>query len=268
MWLPRRYVRYLSWSQAMSAATGPRPSPGPSRQPVSRLPFASGLVLPSAAAAELAVTATGATVAETAPAVPDLTSAGQAEEAQARDAQLAKFAVIETAAAGRQASAVQARAAEAQRIARNAEPAAAAKKKAAASCPREGRGRPRGRRGSSRSSGVHLRLRLPLGQDAPRQDFAAPSGTPWPRCRPARSSSPATRVYGYMVKIEYWDGTVSVFGHISRISSAWVTRSPPARPSATAATPATRPDPTCTSRSTPTAGRPSPPPVAAGRGLQ
>ena len=109
----------------------------------------------------------------------------------------------------------------------------------------------------------------------PAQDLATPTGNP------VRSLSTGTVVfsgwsnegYGYMVKIRYWDGTVSWMAHNSRLLVASARRSIPARRSPTAATPATRPDRTCTSRSTrrrwPGGSRtlPSPPGLAAVRGV-
>ena len=62
--------------------------------------------------------------------------------------------------------------------------------------------------------------------------------------------------YGTIVKIRYWDGTVSFYGHMSNLSVTGGETSCPARSSDSPATPATRPDPTCTSRSTPTAAQP------------
>ena len=92
-------------------------------------------------------------------------------------------------------------------------------------------------------------------------DFGTPVGTP------LGSMSTGTVIfagfqggYGNKVEIEYWDGTVSVYGHLSQIASRSADASPPATSSACPATPATRPARTCTSRSTPTAARRSTPP--------
>ena len=66
---------------------------------------------------------------------------------------------------------------------------------------------------------AHVRLWLALGRMHPAQDLAAPTGTP------VLSMSTGTVIfsgwsnegYGYMVKIRYWDGTVSWFAHNSRL---------------------------------------------------
>ena len=95
----------------------------------------------------------------------------------------------------------------------------------------------------------------------PGQDFAVPVGTP------VKAMSSGTVIfagwqggYGNKVEIQYWDGTVSWFAHNSKLL---VTQGRERRPRRgrvdCPATPATRPAPTCTSRSTRNDGSPVPP---------
>ena len=57
--------------------------------------------------------------------------------------------------------------------------------------------------------------------------------------------------YGNKVEIRYWDGTVSYYGHMDRVTAHVGQKvAPGQRSSATPATPATRPARTCTWRST------------------
>lgn len=182
-----------------------------------RLPRAlsSSFVLPTTAAAALVVTATGATVAESAPLTLDLT--GQ-QTAMARTQQAADVEAVSEIAARRQDAQIQSAAligrveaqARASRDAkRKADAAAAAKAKA----EREGRKWVRpigtwhvtslyGPRWGTMHEGV---------------DFASPIGTPLV----AMSKGTVTEVgwggqSGNRVEIQYWDGSVLAYLHMSR----------------------------------------------------
>jgi murein DD-endopeptidase MepM/ murein hydrolase activator NlpD len=182
----------------------------------------SGFVLPSAAAAALVVTATGATVAETAPAAFDLTTTSKAKEARERSSQQAELAMVETEQQRAVQAAGRARAAEAERVARSAERAAVAKKTAAAAALRKAEAQRKARekwvqpiKGAAFTSGYGWRW----GRMHEGNDFGTPVGTP------LASMSTGTVVfagyeggYGNKLEIEYWDGTVSVYGHMSQIS--------------------------------------------------
>jgi murein DD-endopeptidase MepM/ murein hydrolase activator NlpD len=169
------------------------------------------------------VTATGATVAESAPAYFDLT--GAAARARAEDAATAKFDRVEAAQQRElQSTAAQARVLEAQRIARNAERKAVAKKKAAAAALKKAEAARKAREkwvmpinGAVFTSGFGWRWgRLHAGDD-----FGTPVGTPLK----AMSTGTVTFAgweggYGNKIEIEYWDGTISVFGHLSQIQTS------------------------------------------------
>jgi murein DD-endopeptidase MepM/ murein hydrolase activator NlpD len=176
-------------------------------------------VLPSAAAAALVVTATGATVAES-PAVFDLT--GAAAKAKAKDAAAARFERIESEQQRElQATAISARVLDAQRIARTAERKALAKKKAQAAALKKAEAQRKAREkwmpaiaGAAFTSGYGWRW----GRMHEGNDFATPVGTP------VDAMSTGTVIfagweggYGNKIEIEYWDGTVSVYGHLSVI---------------------------------------------------
>jgi murein DD-endopeptidase MepM/ murein hydrolase activator NlpD len=184
-------------------------------------------VFPSAAAAALLVTATGATVAESAPAYFDLTGAvGQVRAEDAAAAQLARIDLQQQREV--QAAAVLARVAQSQRIARSAERSATVKQKAtsaasSAALAAAGSARLKSQawvlpiKGGIFTSGFGWRWgRLHEGND-----FACPVGTPVA----AMSSGTVITTgyedgYGNMVAIRYWDGTVSVFAHLSQINTA------------------------------------------------
>ncbi|GAB3433370.1 hypothetical protein GCM10027517_00230 [Phycicoccus ginsengisoli] len=177
-------------------------------------------MLPSAAAAALVVTATGATVAESAPAVFDL--AGSAAKAKAANAAAAEFNRVETEQQREvQASAAEARVTQAQRIARDAERRGIAKKQAAAAAVRKAEAARKARErwvpaiaGAAFTSGFGWRW----GKMHEGNDFGTPVGTP------VHSMSTGTVTfagweggYGNKVEITYWDGTMSVYGHLSTI---------------------------------------------------
>ena len=72
-----------------------------------------------------------------------------------------------------------------------------------------------------------------------------------------------------MVKIRYWDGTVSWFGHMDRVIAHVGEKVARGTLVGCSATPATRPARTCTSRSTPAAvDRSTPGPGCAPHGIR
>jgi murein DD-endopeptidase MepM/ murein hydrolase activator NlpD len=166
------------------------------------------------------VTATGATVAESSPAYFDLT--GATAKAKASDAAMAQFERVEASQQREvQVTAAQARVIEAQRIARTAERKAVAKKKALATALKKAETERTNRekwllpiKGATFTSGFGWRW----GKMHEGNDFGTPVGTR------LGSMSTGTVIfagvqggYGNKVEIEYWDGTVSVYGHLSEI---------------------------------------------------
>jgi murein DD-endopeptidase MepM/ murein hydrolase activator NlpD len=182
----------------------------------------SGFLLPSAAAAALVVTATGATVAQSAPAFFDLT--GAAAKTRARDAAAARFDRVDGEQQREmQTAAVTARVIEAQRIARSAERSTLARKGAAATALAQAEAARKARerwvmpiKGAVFTSGFGWRW----GRMHEGDDFGTPVGTPLA----SMSTGTVTFAgwesgYGIKVEIQYWDGTVSVFGHMSQVSA-------------------------------------------------
>jgi murein DD-endopeptidase MepM/ murein hydrolase activator NlpD len=166
------------------------------------------------------VTATGATVAESAPTFFDLS--GAAAKTRARDAAAFRLDRVEREQQREmQDAAVTARISEAGRIARSAERSALARKAAArqALLKAEAARKARERwvlpiKGAVFTSGFGWRW----GRMHEGDDFATPVGTP------VASMSSGTVVfagwesgYGNKIEIQYWDGTVSVFAHLSAI---------------------------------------------------
>lgn len=201
---------------------------GRHRKPAtSRVPRAlhPGFVLPSAAAAALVVTATGASVAESAPLTLDLTAA-QAETA--RDQAAAEVAVQADLSSRRQqvalqTAALQGRATEQKRVSREkARVAAVAKAKAKAEAAAKAKAEREGKRwvmpieGARFTSGYGMRWgRMHWGND-----FGTAVGTP------LRAMSRGTVVFagyhgnmGRLVRIKYWDGTESYYAHMSSFST-------------------------------------------------
>ena len=166
------------------------------------------------------VTASGATVAESAPTVFDLS--GSAAKAKAANAAAAEFDRVESEQQREvQASAAANRVTEAARIARDAERRSLAKKQAAAAAVRKAEAARKAREkwvpaiaGAAFTSGFGWRW----GKMHEGNDFGTPVGTP------VHSMSSGTITfagweggYGNKVEITYWDGTVSVYGHLSSI---------------------------------------------------
>ena len=182
-----------------------------------RLPraFSSSFVLPTTAAAALVVTATGATVAESAPLTLDLS--GQ-QTAIARTEQASAEASVTDIAQRRQASgiqtaALQGRAEAQQRAARTAKRKAAAAAAARAKAEREGKRWVKAIRTTRVTSDFGWRW----GKTHDGLDFGAPTGTPlYAMSRGTVILSDNVYSFGNKVEIRYWDGTVSWYGHLSR----------------------------------------------------
>ena len=190
--------------------------------------FRSGFVLPTAAAATLVVTATGATVAQSAPVNLDLT--GQAAKTKSANAafehaeatQQRQQSELQLAAARarveERASRDQSRKALAAKKAADVKKAAAAKKKALAAAEAARKATEKWVMpiaGATFTSGFGWRW----GRMHQGDDFATPVGTPLA----AMSTGTVTFAgpesgYGNKVEIEYWDGTVSYYAHMNSIS--------------------------------------------------
>ncbi len=196
---------------------------GPKRRPQIPVVLRGGFLLPSAAAAALVVTATGATVAESAPTFFDLS--GAAAKTRAKDAAAAEFDRVEGEQQREvQNAAVTARVQQAARVARSAERTAILKKTSAAAALRKAEAARKARerwvmpiKGAVFTSGFGWRW----GRMHEGDDFGTPVGTP------LAAMSTGTVVfagweggYGNKVEIEYWDGTMSVYGHMSQISAS------------------------------------------------
>jgi len=175
------------------------------------------------------VTATGATVAESAPLTLDLTAA-QAQTARDQAAtEVAQQADLSTRRqqVAIQTAALEGRVTEQKRVARNkARVAAAAKAKAAAEAAAEAAAQAKMQRegkrwvmpisGATFTSGYGMRWgRMHWGND-----FGTPNGTP------LRAMSRGTVTFagshgnmGNLVRITYWDGTESFYAHMSSFSS-------------------------------------------------
>lgn len=201
-------------------------------------------MLPTAAAVALVVTATGATVAESAPLTLDLTAA-QAQTARDQAAtEVAQQADLSTRRqqVAIQTAALEGRVTEQKRVARNkARVAAATAAKAAAKAAEEAaraaeeaaeaaavaadeaKQKREGKRwvmpisGASFTSGYGMRWgRMHWGND-----FGTPTGTPLrAMSRGNVTFAGSNGNMGNLVRITYWDGTESFFAHMSRFSSS------------------------------------------------
>ena len=182
-----------------------------------RLPraFSSSFVLPTAAAAALVVTATGATVAESAPLTLDLSGqqTAMARTEQASDEATASDIASRRQASGMQTAALQGRVEAQARAARTAKRKAAAAAAARAKAEREGKRWVKAIRGGSRTSGFGYRW----GKTHDGLDVGAPTGTPlYAMSKGTVILSDSVFSFGNKVEIRYWDGTVSWYGHLSR----------------------------------------------------
>ncbi|MEO6020002.1 MAG: M23 family metallopeptidase [Knoellia sp.] len=187
-------------------------------------------MLPAAAAAALVITATGATVAESAPLTLSLTAA-QAQTARDQVAtEVAQQADLSTRRqqVSIQTAALQGRVTEQKRVARDkarvaatvkakAVADAAAKAAAKAKMEREGKRWVMPIDGATFTSGYGMRWgRMHWGND-----FGTPVGTP------LHAMSRGTVTFagqhgnmGTLVRITYWDGTETYYAHMSRFSAS------------------------------------------------
>ena len=178
-----------------------------------RLPraFSSSFVLPTAAAAALVVTATGATVVHPTP--PTLELDGT-QTAMARTEQVADDAMVTDLAARRQAAsiqtaALQGRNEQAARAARTAQRKARAKAK----MERESKRWVRPIRTWHITSGFGWRW----GKSHDGIDLGASTGTPlYAMSRGEVIGSFFDPSFGNKVEIRYWDGSISWYGHMSK----------------------------------------------------
>lgn len=199
-------------------------APGRHRAPRRGLRVPTGLrggfVLPTAAAAALVVTTTGATVAESSPVHRDLV--GTQATSRAQDAAVTDFDHVEaTQQRELQLATAESRVIQGQRIARSAERKAVAKKVAAATAVAKTAAKRTSSekwlmpiKGATFTSGYGWRW----GRMHQGNDFGTPVGTP------LHAMSSGTVVfadvggaYGNKVEVEYWDGTVSVYAHMDSI---------------------------------------------------
>lgn len=185
----------------------------------------SGFMLPTAAAAALVLTATGATVAESAPHLTAVSN-GQAKTRAVNAAFEQAERIEQRQQLELRTAAVQARVQELQRVSRDQQRKALAAKqaevaKAAALAKAEAERRAKEKEwvmpidGATFTSGYGMRW----GRMHEGNDFATPVGTPLH----AMSKGEVTFAgqeggYGTKVEIEYWDGTVTYYGHMSEIS--------------------------------------------------
>ena len=208
-----------------SSYHGRHRGPGRHRRPKSgpRIPqtLRTGFALPTAAAAALVLTATGATVAESAPTKLDVSRA-TAARLKAQDAAFARSQKLErTEQIDAQTSVVRARVVEKQRVARTEARKALARKKAQAEAQRKAEEERRARQkwvqpiaGASFTSGYGWRW----GRMHNGNDFATAVGTPLVAMSSGRVISAGYEGgYGIKVELEYWDGTVSWYAHMDSV---------------------------------------------------
>ena len=178
----------------------------------------SSFVLPTTAAAALGVTATGASVAESAPLSLDLSTT---QTAMART-EVAALATEETDLAERrqdataEAAALQGRIEAKEKAARDAAREAAAKKAKEAKLKAEGKRwvRPIGPWNQTSDFGMRW------GKLHAGVDFGAATGTPlYAMSRGTVVFAGVMGGYGNKVEIKYWDGTTSYYGHMNSISA-------------------------------------------------
>ncbi len=178
------------------------------RRAAGRSRLLTGLALPATAALVLTLTTTGATV----PASPVVRQAqAQAQEDARAQAELA----ASRAAAAQRTAMVAARVEAAQRAARAAHRTALQARQRAAALARARAWRLPIAHYTLTSGFGHRWGRLHAGND-----FAAPIGSP----PVAMSTGTVTFAgaqsgYGNKVEIRYWDGTVSFFGHMDRVTA-------------------------------------------------
>lgn len=184
-----------------------------------RLPraFSAGFVLPTTAAAALVVTATGASVAESAP--PQTFALTGQQTQMVRTQEAASEASVTGIAERRQDAAMQSAAllgrAEAQRrAARAAVRKAEAKAKAEAAAEKRARAWVRPIHTWTITSGFGWRW----GKRHDGIDLGAPTGTPlYAMSQGTVIKAGWENSFGNKVEIRYWDGSISWYGHMSRI---------------------------------------------------
>ncbi len=178
--------------------------------------LSSGFVLPAAAAAALVVTATGASVAESAPQALDLTGQQTAmvRTQQAAAEQAASDIASRRQDASLQSAAVQGRTEAQARAARSAKRKAVEAAKARAAAERQAKKWVRpigiwnitsgfGWRWGARHDGI---------------DLAAPTGTPlYALSKGTVLKAGWEDSFGNKLEVQYWDGSVVWYGHMSRI---------------------------------------------------
>jgi len=181
--------------------------------------FGSSFVLPTAAAAALVVTATGATVAHPAPAPLELgsTSSATAVSEQASDEAMVTDLAERRNAASTQAAALQGRNEQVARAARSAQREAAARAAAQAAA------KAKAARDAKRwvrpinvwhvTSGYEWRW----GRHHDGIDLGAPTGTPlYAMSQGVVINSMWSGGFGNKIEIRYWDGSISWYGHLSK----------------------------------------------------
>ena len=193
----------------------------PSRRP--RLPraFSSSFVLPTAAAAALVVTATGASVVHPTPQQPvalelDSTQSARALDEQVSDEAMASDLAQRRHAASIQTAALQGRNEQAARAARAAQRKAVAKAKAAAAkakAEREAKRWVRPIKTWHITSGFGARW----GESHDGIDLGATTGTPvYAMSKGTVIGSFYDSSFGNKLEIKYWDGSISWYGHLSK----------------------------------------------------
>jgi murein DD-endopeptidase MepM/ murein hydrolase activator NlpD len=172
-------------------------------------------VLPTAAAAALVVTATGATVVHpaTAPLEPEATQSALAFTEQVSDEAMVTDLAERRNAASTQAAALQGRNEQVARAARTAQRKAAAKAAARAKAAREAKRWVRPIRTWHVTSDFGARW----GASHDGLDLGATTGTP------VYALSTGTVIgsfydssFGNKLEIKYWDGSISWYGHLSK----------------------------------------------------
>jgi len=174
----------------------------------------TGLVLPTTAALALALTTTGATVPADAPA--QASPVVRRAQAQAQDHARAQAELAASrAAAAQRAALADARAEAAQRAARASRRTALQARQRAAALARARAWRLPIRHYTLTSGFGHRWGRLHAGND-----FAAPIGSRLVAMSTGTVTfAGAQSGYGTKVEIRYWDGTVSYYGHMNRVTA-------------------------------------------------
>jgi murein DD-endopeptidase MepM/ murein hydrolase activator NlpD len=179
--------------------------------------FSSSFVLPTVAAASLVVTATGASVAESAPLTLDVSGqqTAMARTQQAVDDEMVTELALRRQDASMQTAALQGRAEAQVKAARAAERKAAAEKKAAEKAAREAKKWVRPIKTWKKTSNYGWRW----GKSHDGIDLGAPTGTPLYAMSKGRViGSFYDSSFGNKIEIQYWDGSISWYGHLSKRS--------------------------------------------------